>query len=180
MDDAPANGMNYNFQAHQHIEEREIHLENKDLYLKSSIFGASLGGGSGLALGAATGALSASWSGVQFGAVAGLVIGALTGLLTGALTVRVGGRTGGVSTGAYTGMLFGAVLGGMFGIFIPDSFRASVAAFHVLVLDVLTQGRFETAVLLSFLVSCIATMVGAWVGGRNLAARNLSKDQSPQ
>jgi len=172
--------MDYNFKAHQHLEERDVHLDNKGLYLKSSIFGTSLGGGSGILLGAATGALSASWSGVQFGALAGLILGVLTGLLTGALTVRVGGRTGGVSTGAYTGMLFGAVLGGVLGIFIPDSFRASVASFHVLVLDVLTQGRFETAVLLSFLVSCIATMVGAWVGGRNLEARNLSKAQSPQ
>ncbi len=152
-----------------------MYLENKYLYVKNSIFGAGLGSGSGIVLGAATGALSASWSGVQFGAIVGLVIGALTGLMTGALTVRVGGRTGGVSTGAYTGMLFGAVLGGALGIFIPNSFRTSVAAYHVLVLDVLTQGRFETAVLLSFLVSCIATMVGAWIGGRTLEGRKLSK-----
>lgn len=155
--------------------KRETNLVNKELYLKSSIFGASLGGGFGILLGAATGALSSSWSGVQFGAIAGVVFGALTGTLTGALTVRIAGHSGGVSAGAYTGMLFGTVLGGAFGIFIPDSFRASVAAFHVLVLDVLTQGRFETAVLLSFLVSCIATMVGAWVGGRNLKARDFSK-----
>jgi hypothetical protein len=149
--------------------------ENKQLYLKSSVFGAGLGMGFGVLLGAATGALSVSWSGVQFGAVAGAGLGVLTGALTGALTVRIAGRTGGVSIGAYTGMLFGAILGGVLGIFIPDSFREGVSAFHVLVLDVLTQGRFETAVLLSFLLSCIATGVGAWVSGRNLQPRDLSK-----
>ncbi|MBI5965601.1 MAG: hypothetical protein HY863_19150 [Chloroflexi bacterium] len=150
-------------------------MTENELYTKSSMFGAGLGMGFGILLGAGTGALSASWSGVQFGAIAGVLLGAFTGALTGALTVRVGGDTGGVSTGAYTGMLFGAVLGGILGIFIPDSFRSGVAAFHVLVLDVLTQGRFETAVLLSFLTSCIATGVGAWVGGRNLKPRDLTK-----
>jgi MFS family permease len=150
-------------------------LENKSLYLKSSIFGVSLGFGVGALLGAATGAMSSSWTGIQFGAIAGGLLGALTGALTGMVTVRIAGRTGGVSTGAYTGMLFGAVLGGVLGIFIPDSFRVSVAAFHVLVLEVLTQGRFETAVLLSFLLSVVATMVGAWVSGRNFKPRDLSK-----
>jgi len=150
-------------------------LENKQLYIKSGIFGAVLGAGFGILLGAVTGALSASWSGVQFGAIAGGLFGALTGALTGLLTVRIAGRTGGVSAGAYTGMLFGAVLGGVLGIFIPDAFRVGVASYHILVLDVLTQGRFETAVLLSFLLSLIATMVGAWVSGQNLQPRDLSK-----
>jgi hypothetical protein len=150
-------------------------LENKQLYLKSSIFGTILGMGFGALLGAITGALSASWNGVQFGAIAGIALGALTGALTSVLTVRIAGRTGGVSIGAYTGMFFGAVLGGTLGIFIPDSFRAGVAAFHVLVLVVLTQGKFETAVLLSFLLSLTATMVGAWISGRNLQPRDFSK-----
>ena len=131
--------------------------------------------GFGILLGALTGALSASWAGVQFGALTGGMLGTLTGALTGALTVRIASDTGGVSAGAYTGMLFGALLGGLIGIFIPDSFRVGVAAFHVLVLDVLTQGRFETAVLLSFLLSCIATMVGAWVSGRNIKPRDPGK-----
>jgi hypothetical protein len=147
-------------------------MENKQLYLKSSIFGAVLGMGFGALLGIATGALSSSWAGIQFGAIAGVVFGALTGASTGALTVRTAGRTGGVSIGAYTGMFFGAALGGVLGIFIPDSFRASVSAFHVLVLDVITQGRFETAVLFSFLLSLTATMVGAWISGRNLTPRD--------
>lgn len=148
-------------------------LENKELYLKSSNFGAIAGMGFGILIGALTGALTSSWDGIQFGIIVGIVLGLLTGSLTGALTVRVAGRTGGVSTGAYTGMVFGAILGGVLGIFIPDSFRASVATLHILVLDVLTQGRFETAALLSFQISILATMVGAWVGGRNLQPRNL-------
>jgi hypothetical protein len=121
--------------------------ENKKLYLKSSIFGAGLGMGFGI------------------------ILGTVTGELTGALTVRIAGHTGGVSIGAYSGALFG----GTMGIFIPDSFRASVTAFHVLVLDVLTQGKFVTAVLLSFLLSCTATLVGAWVSGRNLKPRDFGK-----
>jgi hypothetical protein len=72
-------------------------------------------------------------------------------------------------------MFFGALLGGGLGLFIPDSFRAGVSAFHVLVLDVLTRGRFETAVLLSFLLSLTATMVGAWISGRNLTPRDFDK-----
>lgn len=150
-------------------------LDDKPLYSQSTIFGSGLGAAIGLLLGAATGALSASWEGVRFGAMAGILFGLLTGAMTGALTVRMAGRTGGVSTGAYTGMLFGALLGGAMGIFIPDSFRASVSALGVLELQVLAQGRFEAAVLLSFLLSCIATMVGAWVGGRNLKPRDPNK-----
>lgn len=150
-------------------------MANKDLYLKSSIFGAVLGVGFGTLIGALTGILSVSWDGILFCAVAGFILGAPTGALTGALVVWTTGRTGGVSTGAYTGMVFGAVFGGALGIFIPDAFRASVAALHILVLDVLTQGRFETAILLSFLTSITATMVGAWIGGRNLKPRDLNK-----
>jgi hypothetical protein len=150
-------------------------LENKELYLKSSFFGAVSGMGFGILIGALTGVLTSAWNGIQFGVMVGIILGVLAGALTGALTVRVAGRTGGVSTGAYTGMVFGAILGGVLGIFIPDSFRASVAALHILVLDVLTQGRFETAALLSFQVSILGTMVGAWVGGRNLQKRDLNK-----
>jgi hypothetical protein len=151
--------------------QREAALTDQKLYLDSSIFGAALGAVFGILLGAFTGILSGSWNGTLFGAEAGLIIGLPTGALTGALTVWAAGRTGGVSTGAYTGMLFGAVFGGVLGAFIPDAFRAGVAALHILILDVLTQGRFETAVLLSFLVSTLATIAGAWVGGRNLSTR---------
>lgn len=145
--------------------------ENNRLYIKSSIFGAGLGLAFGVLIGAITGALSVSWNGILFCSVAGGIIGVFAGALTGALVVRTAGSTGGVSTGAYTGMAFGALIGGVLGIFIPASFRASVAAFDILLLKVLTQGWFETAVLLSFLVSILCTIVGAWTSGRNFIPR---------
>ena len=150
-------------------------IENKKLYIKSTLFGMGLGGLFGALIGAATGALSASWDGIQFGAISGIIFGAWSGALTGALIVRTVGTTGGVSIGAYTGMAFGAIFGGILGFFIPDSFRADVASLNILILQVMTQGRFETAMLLSFLLSVIATIVGAWVGGRNLKAREIGR-----
>lgn len=151
--------------------EKIIMTENNRLYIKSSIFGAGLGLAFGVLIGAITGALSVSWNGILFCSVAGGIIGVFAGALTGALVVRTAGSTGGVSTGAYTGMAFGALIGGVLGIFIPASFRASVAAFDILLLKVLTQGWFETAVLLSFLVSILCTIVGAWTSGRNFIPR---------
>jgi len=151
--------------------EKIIMTENNRLYIKSSIFGAGLGLAFGVLIGAITGALSVSWDGILFCSVAGGIIGVFAGALTGALVVRTAGSTGGVSTGAYTGMAFGALIGGALGIFIPASFRASVAAFDILLLKVLTQGWFETAVLLSFLVSILCTIVGAWTSGRNFIPR---------
>jgi uncharacterized membrane protein YqjE len=70
-------------------------------------------------------------------------------------------------------MAFGAFLGLIFGIFIPESFRLSVLSLDVLILNVIMQGRFEAAILVSFLLSCLATAIGAWVGGRNLKPRDL-------
>ncbi len=150
-------------------------MKTDTLYFKSGIFGAVLGLGFGTLIGAITGTLSASWNGVLISAFSGAALGLLTGAITGALTVWTAGESGGVSSGAYTGMFFGAVFGGVLGIFIPESFRTHVASLNILILNVLTQGRFETAVLLSFLVSLAATMVGAWVGGRNLKPRDLSR-----
>ncbi len=146
--------------------------ENNKLYLKSSAFGAGLGLAFGAIIGAATGALSVSWDGILFCTVTGGIIGVFAGALTGALVARTAGSTGGVSTGAYTGMVFGAFLGGVLGIFIPASFRENVAARGILTLKVLTQGWFETAVLLSFLVAILCMIVGAWVSGRNFIPRN--------
>jgi hypothetical protein len=147
-------------------------MQARQLYSRSVIFGAALGIFFGLPLGAATGSLSANWSGVQFGALWGAALGALTGALTGVLTAYTAGVTGGVSMGAYTGMFFGAAFG-VLGVFIPEAFRAGVLALNVLILNVIMQGRFEMVVLLMFLLSIIGTAVGAWVGGRNLAARDL-------
>ena len=151
---------------------KKIMTESNRLYLKSSIFGAGLGLAFGALIGAITGALSLSWNGLLFCAGVGAIIGVFAGALTGALVVRTAGSTGGVSTGAYTGMALGALIGGILGIFIPASFRASVAEFDILLLKVLTQGWFETAVLLSFLVSILCTIVGAWVSGRNFIPRD--------
>lgn len=147
--------------------------DNRQFYWKSSLFGACLGALFGALLGAATGAMSTSWEGVQFGAIWGILFGALTGAFTGLLTVRTAGTTGGVSIGAYTGMFFGASFGFILGIFIPESFRNDVLALDVLIMNVIMQGRFEMVVLLSFLLAIIGTIVGAWVGGRNLQARQL-------
>lgn len=154
-----------------------ITMTDNKLYFKSSAFGAGLGLGFGAFIGAITGALSVSWDGILFCTIAGGFIGIFTGAFTGALVVRTAGHTGGVSIGAYTGMLFGAFFGGILGMFIPASFRESVAALGILLLKVLTQGWFETAVLLSFLVAILGTIVGAWVGGRNLQARDLKQSK---
>jgi hypothetical protein len=113
------------------------------------------------------------WAGIEFGVAAGFLMGALTGALVGALTGWTAGTSGGVSIGAYTGMLSGGVLGLILGIVIPASFRAEVASLNILILQVMTQGAFETDVLLGFLLSIIGTAVGAWAGGKNLKAREL-------
>lgn len=145
---------------------------NNDPYMKSGILGAGLGFVFGLILGGATGALTGSWSGVIVTSLIGGMAGTATGALTGMLAVHTAGVTGGVSVGAYTGMAFGAFLGLILGIFIPESFRLSVLSLDVLILNVIMQGRFEAAILVSFLLSCLATAVGAWVGGRNLQTRD--------
>ena len=71
------------------------------------------------------------------------------------------------------GAVTGAVFGMMIGALIPASVRMSANTEGMPVLDALVMGRFETAVLFSFLLSILATMVGAWVGGKNLVPRNL-------
>lgn len=142
-----------------------------DIHRKSMQLGAWVGLIFGAILGAATGALSGSIAGVAGAAGLGAVLGATSGVLTGILTLRTAGDTGGVSTGAYTGMVFGAFFGLILGIFIPESFRLRVLSLDILILNVIFQGRFEAAILVSFLMSCLDTAVGAWVGGRNLKPR---------
>jgi hypothetical protein len=61
----------------------------------------------------------------------------------------------------------------LLGIFMPESFRLQALALDVLIVNVIMQGRFEAAILVSFLLSVLATAVGAWVGGRNLKPRAL-------
>jgi ABC-type antimicrobial peptide transport system permease subunit len=73
-------------------------------------------------------------------------------------------------------MLFGAVLGTIIGALIPTSLQMSANTHGMPVLDALMLGRSETAILTSFLLSILATIVGAWIGGRNLIRRELRKE----
>jgi hypothetical protein len=151
---------------------RESMSDSNALYRSSSIFGAQLGAWMGALLGGAAGAITVTLNGVLIGLGVGLVLGILTGVLTGLATAKTAGTTGGVSFGAYTGMGLGAVLGAILGAMVPDSLRMAVNTQHTPVLDALTQGRFETAVLICFALSILGTAVGAWVSGRNFIPRN--------
>jgi len=68
---------------------------------------------------------------------------------------------------------FSVAVGLIFGIFLPVSFRLNVLALDVLILNVIFSGRFEAAILISFLLSILATAIGAWIGGRNLKPREV-------
>jgi hypothetical protein len=72
-------------------------------------------------------------------------------------------------------MLFGMVFGMFIGLLIPTSLRMSAHTEGLPVLDALVMGRFETAILTSFLLSILGTVVGAWTGGKNLVPRNLEQ-----
>ena len=129
------------------------------------IFGALIGGGFG--------AITTTLNGVLVGLIIGLVSGMVTGALTAALTVKIAGTTGGVGVGYFTGMVFGGVFGLILGALIPPSLRMSAHTEGLPVLDALMMGRFETAILTSFLLSILGTIVGAWVGEKNLVPRDL-------
>jgi len=100
------------------------------------------------------------------GLVIGLVLGVVTGGLAAALTVKTAGTTG---------MAFGGVFGMIIGVLIPTSLRMSANTEGMPVLDALMMGHFETAILTSFLLAILATIVGAWIGGKNLVPRDLKK-----
>jgi hypothetical protein len=150
-------------------------LIDKSMTRKSIILGAVIGATFGALIGAGLGAITMSLHGVLVGLVTGLLLGVATGALTAALTVKTAGTTGGIGVGYFTGMLFGGVFGMILGALIPTSLRMSAHTENVPVLDALTMGRFETAILTSFLLSILATMVGAWIGGKNLVPRNLKE-----
>ncbi len=146
-----------------------------DMLVQESVFsGCMLGTVAGAILGAATGALTMNWNGVFTGFVLGLSLGTLTGSLIGAVTARTAGRTGGPAIGAYTGMGLGAILGAVVGLLIPNSIRMSANTLETPVLNALVSSRFETAALFFFLLCVLGTIVGVWVGGKNLtqASRN--------
>ena len=124
----------------------------------------------GALIGAGLGAITKSLNGILIGLVIGLILGAVTGALTAALTVRTAGTTGGIGVGYFTGMLFGGVFGMILGALIPASLRMSAQTEGLPLLDALMIGSFETAVLAGFLLSILATIVGVWIGGKNLVS----------
>jgi hypothetical protein len=105
----------------------------------------------------------------------GALLGGLTGALTAALTVKAAGTSGGIGVGYFVGMVFGGVFGMLLGVLIPPSWRTIAHTEGLPVLDALAMGRFDTGVLLGFLLSILATIVGVWIGGKNYIPRNLKE-----
>jgi len=148
---------------------------NKSLLQKSVRLGALVGAAFGGVIGAGFGAITTTFNGILAGAVIGLVLGMITGVPTAALAAKTAGTTGGVGVGYFTGMVFGGIFGMTLGALIPPSVWMRAHTEGLPVLDALMMGRFETAILISFLLSIVATIVGAWVAEKNLVARDLKK-----
>lgn len=157
----------------------EKSLTDKPIMQKSIILGIALGAIFGGLIGAGFGAIKMTLNGILVGLVIGLILGVITGALTAALTVKTAGTTGGIGVGYFTGMLFGGVFGMILGALIPTSLRISARTEGLPMLDALMLGRFETAMLTSFLLSILGAMVGTWVGGKNLVPRNLKEKYRP-
>jgi hypothetical protein len=157
----------------------EKSLPAKPIMQTGALLGSLVGAGFGGLIGAGLGAITMTWNGIAVGLTVGLVLGAITGVLTGALTAKVAGTTGGIGVGYFVGMIFGGVLGMILGMLIPASWRQSAHTEGVPLLDALAMGRFETAILLSFLLSILATIVGIWIGGKNYVPRNLKERYRP-
>jgi len=167
-----------------------IRLKSKDPYnawIRKSLGGRSmlrssvaLGTVIGACAGALTmgglGAITKNLNGILLGLAIGIVLGGITGALIAALTVKTAGMTGGVGVGYYTGMLLGGALGLVLGALVPTSLRMRAHTEGLPVLDALVLGRFETAVLMGFLLSILATIVGVWIGGKNSVPRNLKEE----
>ncbi|HKY55293.1 MAG TPA: hypothetical protein VJM08_13340 [Anaerolineales bacterium] len=146
----------------------EKSLQDKSLTQTSVTLGVEIGALFGALLGAGLGAITKSLNGILVGLFIGLILGVVTGALTAALTVRTAGRTGGIGVGYFTGMIFGGVFGMILGALIPASLRMSAHTEGSPLLDALMAGSFQTAVLASFLLSIVATIVGVCIGGKNL------------
>lgn len=157
---------------------RSADIMNDSVLQKSIRLGALIGAIFGALIGGGFGAITSTLNGVLVGLIIGLVLGIVTGLITAALTVKTADTTGGVGVGAYVGMAFGAVFGMTLGLLIPTSLRMRAGTQGLPVLDALAMGRFETAFLASFLLSILATIVGAWIGGKNLRPRDSRQDRS--
>ena len=145
-------------------------LADKSIIQTSIPLGAAIGATVGVLIGIGLGAITGSLNGILIGLVIGLFLGMVTGALTAALTVKTAGTTGGIGVGYFTGMLFGGVFGILLGALIPASLRMRAHTEGLPVLDALMMGRFETAVLASFTLSILATIVGVWIGGKNLVS----------
>jgi hypothetical protein len=154
-------------------------LAEKSITKPSIALGTSIGSISGALIGGGLGAITRSLNGILIGLLIGLILGVVTGALTAVLTVKTAGTTGGIGVGYFTGMLFGGVFGMIVGVLVPTSWRMSAHTEGLPVLDALTLGRFETAILTSFLLSILATIVGVWIGGKNLLPRNLKERYRP-
>ena len=145
-------------------------LADKSIIQTSLPLGIVIGAIFGALIGVGLGAITRSINGILIGLAIGLLLGMVTGALTAALTVRTAGTTGGIGVGYFTGMVSGGVFGMLLGALIPDSLRMRAHTEGLPVLDALMMGRFETAVLASFTLSILATIVGVWVGGKNLVS----------
>lgn len=171
------------------LHTQHLRLRSKDPYhpwiekslpaqpiMKSSIrLGGMVGAAFGGLIGACLGAITMTLNGIVIGLIIGVILGVVTGLLTAALTVKTAGTTGGIGVGYFVGMLFGGIFGMIVGVLIPPSWRLSAHTDGLPLLDALMMGRFETAILISFLLSILATIVGIWVGGKNYIPRNLKE-----
>lgn len=154
-------------------------LPEKPIMRNSIVLGSTVGAIFGALIGAGFGAVTRTLPGILVGLMIGLLLGIITGACTAALTVKTAGTTGGIGVGYFTGMVFGGVFGMILGALIPTSLRMSANTQGMPVLDALMLGRFETAMLVSFLLSILGTMVGTWVGGKNLVPRNLKERYRP-
>lgn len=151
----------------------EKSLRDRPIMQRSILLGIVIGATFGGLIGAGFGVTTMTLNGILAGLMIGLILGVVTGALTAALTVKTAGTTGGIGVGYFTGMLFGGVFGMILGVLIPTPWRLSAHTEDLPVLDALMMGRFETAILISFLLSILATIVGIWVGGKNFIPRNL-------
>jgi hypothetical protein len=146
---------------------------NKSLIQKSIRLGIVIGAGFGSLIGAGFGAIIMTLNGILVGAGVGAILGILTGVPAAALTAKIAGTSGGIGVGYFIGMMFGGIYGVLLGALIPPSLRMMADTEGLPVLDALMLGRFETAMLSGFLLSILATIVGAWVGQENLVPRDL-------
>ena len=157
----------------------ERSLVDRPIMQRSIILGMWIGTSFGGLIGAGVGAITMTLNGILIGLGIGLIFGVVAGALIAALTAKAAGTTGGIGVGYFTGMVFGGVFGMIVGALIPTPLRMSARTEGLPVLDALMMGRFETAMLIGFLLSILGIIVGTWVGGKNFVPRNLKERYRP-